>query len=85
MLNTHRSRRGMVSSPHHLDSEEARLLVLRQGGNAIEATLARGGVTSRRLSTHELDRRRRLQADLERWQAADCGRWLRRVRARGDG
>lgn len=39
MLNTPRSRRGMVTSPHHLASE-AGLRVLREGGNAIEATLA---------------------------------------------
>ncbi len=39
MLNTPRSCRGMVTSPHHLASE-AGLRVLREGGNAIEATLA---------------------------------------------
>lgn len=39
MLNTPRSRRGMVTSPHHLASE-AGLRVLREGGNAIEATVA---------------------------------------------
>ena len=39
MLNTPRSRRGMVTSPHHLASE-AGLRVLREGGNAVEATLA---------------------------------------------
>lgn len=39
MLNTPRSRRGMVTSPHHLASE-AGLRVLREGGTAIEATLA---------------------------------------------
>jgi oxamate amidohydrolase len=39
MLNTPRSRRGMVTSPHHLASE-AGLRVLRESGNAIEATLA---------------------------------------------
>jgi gamma-glutamyltranspeptidase len=39
MLNTPRARRGMVTSPHHLASE-AGLRVLREGGNAIEATLA---------------------------------------------
>ncbi len=39
MLNTPRSRRGMVTSPHHLASE-AGLRVLREGGNAIEATIA---------------------------------------------
>ena len=38
MLNTPRSRRGMVTSPHHLASE-AGLRVLREG-TAIEATLA---------------------------------------------
>src|SRR5207237_5049425 len=39
MLNTPRARRGMVTSPHHLASE-AGLRVLREGGNAIEATIA---------------------------------------------
>ena len=39
MINTPRSRRGMVTSPHHLASE-AGLRVLREGGNAIEATIA---------------------------------------------
>ncbi|OYX14157.1 MAG: gamma-glutamyltransferase [Rhizobiales bacterium 32-66-8] len=39
MLNTVRARRGMVTSPHHLASE-AGLRVLREGGNAIEATVA---------------------------------------------
>jgi gamma-glutamyltranspeptidase len=39
MLNTPRSRRGMVTSPHHLASESG-LRVLREGGNAIEATVA---------------------------------------------
>src|SRR3546814_16468935 len=39
MLNTPRSRRGMVTAPHHLASE-AGLRVLREGGNAIEATVA---------------------------------------------
>lgn len=39
MLNTPRSRRGMVTSPHHLASE-AGVRVLREGGNAIEATVA---------------------------------------------
>lgn len=39
MLNTPRCRRGMVTSPHHLASE-AGLRVLREGGNAVEATLA---------------------------------------------
>ncbi len=39
MLNTPRSRRGMVTSPHHLASESG-LAVLREGGNAIEATVA---------------------------------------------
>ncbi len=43
MLNTPRSRRGMVTSPHHLASE-AGLRVLREGGNAIEATLAMAAV-----------------------------------------
>ncbi len=41
MLHTPRSRRGMVTSPHHLASE-AGLRVLRDGGNAIEATVAMG-------------------------------------------
>ncbi len=39
MLNTPRARRGMVTAPHHLASE-AGLAVLRDGGNAIEATVA---------------------------------------------
>ena len=39
MLNTPRARRGMVTSPHHLASE-AGLRVLREGGNAVEATVA---------------------------------------------
>jgi gamma-glutamyltranspeptidase len=39
MINTPRSRRGMVTSPNHLASE-AGLRVLREGGNAIEATVA---------------------------------------------
>lgn len=39
MLNTPRARRGMVTAPHHLASE-AGLSVLREGGNAIEATVA---------------------------------------------
>ena len=39
MLHTPRARRGMVTSPHHLASE-AGLRVLREGGNAIEATVA---------------------------------------------
>lgn len=39
MLNTPRSRRGMVTSPHHLASG-AGLRVLREGGNAVEAMLA---------------------------------------------
>ena len=41
MLNTPRARRGMVTSPHHLASE-AGLRVLREGGDAIEATIAMG-------------------------------------------
>ena len=41
MLHTARARRGMVTSPHHLASA-AGLRVLREGGNAIEATLAMG-------------------------------------------
>ncbi len=39
MLNTPRALRGMVTSPNHLASE-AGLRVLREGGNAIEATVA---------------------------------------------
>ena len=39
MLHTPRSRRGMVTSPHHLASE-AGLRVLRENGNAIEAAVA---------------------------------------------
>lgn len=39
MLHTPRSRRGMVTSPHHLASE-AGLRVLREGGSAIEAAVA---------------------------------------------
>ncbi len=39
MLHTPRSRRGMVTAPHHLASQ-AGLAVLREGGNAIEATVA---------------------------------------------
>ena len=39
MLNTPRSRRGMVTAPHHLASESG-LRVLREGGNAVEAMLA---------------------------------------------
>lgn len=39
MLNTPRSRRGMVTAPHHLASE-AGLRILRDGGNAVEATIA---------------------------------------------
>ncbi len=39
MLNTPMSRRGMVTSPHHLASQ-AGLAVLRDGGNAIEAAVA---------------------------------------------
>jgi gamma-glutamyltranspeptidase/glutathione hydrolase len=39
MINTPRSQRGMATSPHHLASE-AGLRVLREGGNAIEATIA---------------------------------------------
>lgn len=41
MLSTVRSTRGMVTSPHHLASE-AGLRVLREGGTAIEATIAMG-------------------------------------------
>ena len=39
MLHTPMSRRGMVTSPHHLASE-AGLRVLREGGTAIEAAVA---------------------------------------------
>jgi len=39
MLNTPRARRGIVTAPHHLASE-AGVRVLREGGNAIEATIA---------------------------------------------
>ena len=39
MINTPRSQRGMATSPHHLASE-AGLRVLREGGNAIEASIA---------------------------------------------
>lgn len=39
MLNTPRARRGMVTAPHHL-AAEAGLAVLREGGNAVEATVA---------------------------------------------
>ena len=43
MLHTPQARRGMVTSPHHLASA-AGLRVLREGGNAIEATLAMGAM-----------------------------------------
>ncbi|MCJ8142226.1 gamma-glutamyltransferase [Ancylobacter sp. A5.8] len=39
MLNTVRALRGMATSPHHL-ATEAGLRVLREGGNAVEATVA---------------------------------------------
>jgi gamma-glutamyltranspeptidase/glutathione hydrolase len=39
MLNTVRARRGMVTSPHHLASETG-LRILREGGTAVEATVA---------------------------------------------
>ena len=39
MLNTPRSRNGMVTSPHHLASQTG-LQVLRDGGNAVEAAVA---------------------------------------------
>lgn len=39
MLNTPRSLRGMVTSPHHLASEGG-LRILREGGNAVEAAIA---------------------------------------------
>ncbi len=45
MLNTPRSRRGMVTSPHHLASE-AGLRVLREDGNAIEAAIAMAAMLS---------------------------------------
>jgi gamma-glutamyltranspeptidase len=45
MLNTARARRGMVTAPHHLASE-AGLRVLREGGNAIEATVAMAATLS---------------------------------------
>lgn len=45
MINTLRSRRGMVVSPHHLASQ-AGLSVLRDGGTAIEATVAVAAVLS---------------------------------------
>src|SRR5215475_7956616 len=39
MIETPRSRRGMVTAPHHLASQ-AGLAVLRDGGNAVDAALA---------------------------------------------
>ena len=45
MLHTPRSRRGMVTSPHHLASETG-VRVLREGGNAIEATIAMAAMLS---------------------------------------
>ncbi|MCA1908283.1 MAG: gamma-glutamyltransferase family protein [Magnetospirillum sp.] len=39
MLNTPRARRGMVTAPHHL-AAQAGLSVLKDGGNAVEATIA---------------------------------------------
>lgn len=45
MLNTVRAHRGMVTAPHHLASE-AGLRVLRDGGNAIEATIAMAATLS---------------------------------------
>ncbi|MBY0429979.1 MAG: gamma-glutamyltransferase [Rhodospirillales bacterium] len=39
MLHTLKATRGMVSAPHHLAAQSG-LAVLREGGNAIEATLA---------------------------------------------
>ena len=45
MINTLRSRRGMVVSPHHLASQ-AGVSVLRDGGTAIEATVAVASVLS---------------------------------------
>src|SRR3954464_8864717 len=39
MIETPRSRRGMVTAPHHL-AAQAGLAVLRDGGNAIEAMVA---------------------------------------------
>ncbi len=43
MLSTPRSRRGMVTSPHHLASQ-AGLGVLQEGGNAVEAAVAAAAV-----------------------------------------
>jgi gamma-glutamyltranspeptidase len=45
MLNTPMSRRGMVVAPHHL-AAQAGLAVLREGGNAIEATIAAAATCS---------------------------------------
>lgn len=45
MINTLRSRRGMVTSPHHLASQSG-LAVLREGGNAIEAMVATAATLS---------------------------------------
>ena len=42
-METTRARRGMVVAPHHLASE-AGLGILREGGNAIEATIAAAAV-----------------------------------------
>src|SRR3954471_9209625 len=39
MIETPRSRRGMVPAPHHL-AAQAGLAVLRDGGNAVEAAVA---------------------------------------------
>ncbi|MEY3552733.1 MAG: hypothetical protein RL735_1081 [Pseudomonadota bacterium] len=41
MINTPRAFRGMATSPHHL-ATEAGLRVLREGGDAVEATIAMG-------------------------------------------
>jgi oxamate amidohydrolase len=43
MLNTPRSRNGMVTSPHHLASQ-AGLQILRDGGTAVEAAVATAAV-----------------------------------------
>lgn len=45
MLHTVRSLRGMVTSPHHLASQ-AGLDILREGGTALEATVAMGAALS---------------------------------------
>ena len=45
MLNTARATGGMVVAPHRL-AAEAGLAVLREGGNAIEATVAAAAAVS---------------------------------------